>query len=75
MFTMNFLQIPTQTTHIELQICEMIANGAEVHWNEEQQGRYLVQGNQWWGYDDEKTVKIKVAKQIFYNRFAEKSRI
>jgi chitinase len=44
-----------------LQICllEKQPNTA-VYWDDEAKARYLVSGNQWLGYDDEDSVRLKV---------------
>ncbi|VDK50467.1 unnamed protein product [Anisakis simplex] len=42
------------------EIREMLASGAQNRWNDEQQVPYLVQDDQWFSYDDEKSVTKKV---------------
>ncbi|KHJ76881.1 hypothetical protein OESDEN_23499 [Oesophagostomum dentatum] len=39
----------------------MLATGATRYWNAEQQVPYLVQGDQWWSYDDEESISNKMA--------------
>ncbi|CAH1795273.1 unnamed protein product [Owenia fusiformis] len=42
------------------EVCTKVADGVTRFWNEEQQVPYLAVGNQWVGYDDEKSLRIKV---------------
>lgn len=42
------------------EICEMLADGAAKYWSDEQKVPYLVYKNEWFGYDDEQSVKHKM---------------
>lgn len=42
------------------EICNMLAAGAQRYWEPEQQVPYLIQGDQWVGYDDEESIKMKL---------------
>ena len=42
------------------EVCEMLLNGASYVWDDEMQVPYLVQGDQWVGFDDEKSIRNKM---------------
>nr|BAV14641.1 chitinase [Todarodes pacificus] len=42
------------------EICDMIKTGGTVHWIKEQESPYVVKGDQWIGYDNPKSLAIKV---------------
>lgn len=42
------------------EVCEMLANGGQRKWNNEHKVPYLVSGDQWVGYDDEESFRIKL---------------
>ncbi|XP_052832448.1 probable chitinase 10 [Octopus bimaculoides] len=42
------------------EICKMIATGGKVSWIKDQEVPYVVKGNQWVGYDNPKSLTIKV---------------
>lgn len=42
------------------EICQMLKNGAKNKWDDEMKVPYLVQNNQWVGFDDEKSLRNKV---------------
>ena len=44
----------------QLQVCKFLDGGAQRHWIESQQVPYAVKGDQWVGYDDERSIGIKV---------------
>ncbi|CAH1985065.1 unnamed protein product [Acanthoscelides obtectus] len=50
------------------EICEMLQNGATYYWDEEMKVPYLVQGDQWVGFDDERSIRHKM-KWIKENGF------
>ena len=48
-----------------LQICALsTASNAKYTWDSEHKVPYLVVGNQWIGYDDERSIKLKVTATI-----------
>jgi len=51
------------------EVCEMLIEGANYVWDEEMQVPYLVQGDQWVGFDDEKSIRNKM-KWIQSNGYA-----
>ncbi|XP_056639626.1 probable chitinase 10 isoform X1 [Diorhabda sublineata] len=51
------------------EICEMLLNGATYYWDDEMKVPYLVHGDQWVGFDDEKSIRNKM-KWIKENGFA-----
>lgn len=42
------------------EICEMLLNGAVYVWDDEMKVPYLVDGDQWVGFDDEKSIRHKM---------------
>jgi len=42
------------------EICEMLLSGANYIWDEEMKVPYLVQGDQWVGFDDERAIRNKM---------------
>lgn len=42
------------------EICEMLKNGGTYIWDEEQQVPYAVKGDQWVGFDDERSIRMKM---------------
>ncbi|KAJ8944658.1 hypothetical protein NQ314_009420 [Rhamnusium bicolor] len=42
------------------EICEMLQNGATYYWDDEMKVPYLVDGDQWVGFDDEKSIRHKM---------------
>lgn len=42
------------------EICEMLLNGAAYVWDEEMKVPYLVDGDQWVGFDDERSIRNKM---------------
>ncbi|KAF7286452.1 chitinase 7 [Rhynchophorus ferrugineus] len=42
------------------EICEMLRNGAVYHWDDQMKVPYLVDGDQWVGFDDEKSIRYKM---------------
>lgn len=42
------------------QVCEMLRNGAGYVWDDEMKVPYLVHGDQWVGFDDEKSIRYKM---------------
>jgi chitinase len=42
------------------EICEMLLQGASYVWDDEMQVPYLVQGDQWVGFDDERAIRNKM---------------
>eukprot|EP00093_Oithona_nana_P014013 14013.XXX_692283_694942_1 [CDS] Oithona nana genome sequencing. len=51
------------------QVCEMMIEGASYVWDDEMQVPYLVKGDQWVGFDDEKSIRNKM-KWIQSNGYA-----
>ncbi|CAG9812647.1 unnamed protein product, partial [Phaedon cochleariae] len=51
------------------EVCEMLLNGATYYWDEEMKVPYLVHGDQWVGFDDEKSIRYKM-KWIKSNGYA-----
>ncbi|XP_063916520.1 probable chitinase 10 [Zophobas morio] len=51
------------------EVCEMLHNGATYIWDEEMKVPYVVNGDQWIGFDDEKSIRHKM-KWIKDNGFA-----
>ncbi|KAK6643069.1 hypothetical protein RUM43_004572 [Polyplax serrata] len=51
------------------EVCEMLRNGASYIWDDEMKVPYLVDGDQWVGFDDEKSIRHKM-KWIKQNGFA-----
>ena len=46
---------------MQLQICKFLQDKSTIdRWSDEQKVPYLVKGNTWIGYDNEKSIKIKV---------------
>ncbi|VDM44140.1 unnamed protein product [Toxocara canis] len=52
--------VQTAGTAAYYEICEMLATGAQAVWESEQQVPYLVQGDQWFGYDNARSVTNKM---------------
>lgn len=46
------------------QICNMVNNGGQRHFDNDQKVPYIVYGNQWYGYDDEESYKLKVGARF-----------
>ncbi|KAI5723130.1 hypothetical protein M8J76_001722 [Diaphorina citri] len=42
------------------EVCEMLRNGAGYVWDDEMKVPYLVHGDQWVGFDDEKSIRYKM---------------
>lgn len=42
------------------EICEMLLNGAVYVWDEEMKAPYMVDGDQWIGFDDERSIRHKM---------------
>ncbi|KAI4456666.1 chitinase [Holotrichia oblita] len=42
------------------EVCEMLLNGATYIWHDEMKTPYCVQGDQWVGFDDEKSIRMKM---------------
>ncbi|CAI4225573.1 unnamed protein product [Auanema sp. JU1783] len=54
------------------ELCDMLAKGAVRHWHDEQQVPYLIDGDQFWSYDDKQSVKTKmnyIKKEKFAGAF------
>ncbi|CAG2174143.1 unnamed protein product [Oppiella nova] len=51
------------------EICEMMKNGATYIWDDEQKVPYLVDGDQWVGFDDERSIRVKT-KWLLENDYA-----
>ena len=43
-----------------LQVCDMLIEGAAYIWDDEMKVPYLVQGDQWVGFDDERSIRNKM---------------
>ncbi|CAG0925197.1 unnamed protein product, partial [Notodromas monacha] len=46
---------------INLQVCQLLQEGAKYVWDDEMKVPYLVDGDQWVGFDDEKAIRNKMA--------------
>ncbi len=57
--------IPMQS---DMQVCDFLSNGAERFWLEEQQVPYAVHKDQWVGYDDEKSIGLKVSLKSVHSK-------
>ena len=42
------------------EICEMLKNGAKYFWDDEQKVPYVIDGDQWIGFDDERSIREKL---------------
>ncbi|KPJ08355.1 putative chitinase 3 [Papilio machaon] len=42
------------------EVCEMLRNGAAYVWDDEMKVPYAIHGDQWVGFDDEKSIRIKM---------------
>lgn len=42
------------------EVCEMLKNGASYVWDDEMKVPYAVQGDQWVGFDDERSIRNKM---------------
>ena len=42
------------------EICDMLSSGATRYWHAEQQVPFLVNGDEWWSYDDVESIRKKV---------------
>ncbi|XP_054160532.1 probable chitinase 10 [Oppia nitens] len=51
------------------EICDLLKNGATYIWDEQQKVPYLVDGDQWVGFDDERSIRSKL-KWILDNDYA-----
>lgn len=51
------------------EVCEMLKNGATYIWDEEQKVPYAVDGDQWVGFDDERSIRNKM-KWLLDNDYA-----
>ena len=51
------------------EICDLLKNGATYMWDDIQQVPYLIDGDQWVGFDDERSIRTKV-KWILDNDYA-----
>lgn len=51
------------------QICELLRSGAKYVWDDEMKVPYLIDGDQWVGFDDEKSIRNKM-KWIIEEGFA-----
>lgn len=52
---------------IILQICDQLNKGAQSYYIKEQESPYMVMGDQWVGYDDVDSLRIKVRPSVFAN--------
>ena len=51
---------PWETAFVILQVCDMLIEGAAYIWDDEMKVPYLVQGDQWVGFDDERSIRNKM---------------
>lgn len=62
LFNYFFLKFNLQKNVIKsnFKICEYLEKGGEETIDKEDVGAYMVKGNQWYSYDNEETIRIKV---------------